>query len=238
MLKSIKERIKSSFANLPSVKEAKNRQINQVNLQLILSQLHLKQFIPYTTWTMSPTALLHILNYIKLNNPKYIVEFGSGISTILIGKLIAQENLDTKLISIDNDADWTLYINENLKKEAILESVANCYFVPLKVSFTFENKQIFWYDEKILKDILGDANVDFLIVDGPPGSYLNSRAGALIYFQDAIAKDKLTYIFDDTNRVEEFNIVEQLGKKNIHLNDYTLGGKKRKFDSLPLGLMK
>jgi len=239
MLKKVKKRIKQSIINLPNVDENRNRQINQTNLQILLSQIKLKSFIPYTTWSISPTALLHILNFIKINRPKYVVEFGSGISTIYMAKLINDENLDVKLVSIDHDEEWAKIINGDLLNENIPMDKAHSHFVPLKDNnYTFLDQSILWYDTDILDEIIGKNKVEFVVVDGPIGAIKNSRAGSLIYFEENIENEELSYIFDDTNRNDEKRIVDELGKNNSYFPDYTMGGKQHKFDPFPLGLLK
>lgn len=239
MLKKLIKRIKQSIINLPNVVENRDRQINQTNLQILLSQIKLNRFIPYTTWSISPTALLHILNFIKINRPKYIVEFGSGISTIYIAKLIKYENLDVRLVSIDHDEQWAQIINNDLLNEDIPLEMAQSFCVPLKNNgYSFLGKSILWYDSDILNEIIGENKVEFIIVDGPIGAIKYSRAGSLIYFKDKIENEELTYLFDDTNRDDEKRIVDKLGKNNSSFLDYTIGGKQHSFDPFPLGLLK
>src|SRR5690606_36365313 len=49
-------------------------------------------YLPFSGSSLRPFCLNHILNDIVINNRKHIIEFGSGISTILIGRLIKKNN--------------------------------------------------------------------------------------------------------------------------------------------------
>jgi hypothetical protein len=63
-------------------------------------------YLPQSQGSIDNHSLLIIINDILLHQRQSIIEFGSGISTILIGRLIRKNGLDTRLISVENDVRW------------------------------------------------------------------------------------------------------------------------------------
>jgi len=238
MLKRVKRRIKEAYTLFPSVQESKKRTTNHYSLSIIQSAFPTNNFLPLTTWAPSPTGLLHLLNHITINEPPLIVEFGSGFSTVIIGKLIKKNKLKSRLISFDNDSNWSDKVNSWLLTEEINANITSSYFAELKQELIYKNQSIFWYNTEKVKSVLQDTVPDLLIVDGPHGSYKNARAGALLFFQKQIEKQSLSYFYDDTDREEEFEIVNTIGANNNHFLDYTFGGKILQYGSIPISVMK
>src|SRR5690554_4806588 len=98
MMSSLKKKIKDFVDK--KVKEVKTHQSQSQQASLDYAQLSRlfpeSNFIPFTTWTISPSVILHILNDIVINNRSNIIEFGSGASTLYIAKLIQTLKLDTQ----------------------------------------------------------------------------------------------------------------------------------------------
>ncbi len=238
----MKNRIKSLFQGAVSleqmIRSAKNRGVNHYSFSVVSSFLPFKSFIPVTQWATSPTFLLHALNYIAINKPKIIVEFGSGVSTILISKLLMVNDIDCSFYSIDHDADWLDKVDNWLQLEEAKSTRCNLLCIPLEEEYAFKGRPIKWYKTSIITDVLANRQPDLLIIDGPPGALEYSRSGALIHFQSLVREGLVTYFFDDINRSEEKEIVETLGRDNMYFDTYALGGKKEFFDSRPISSVK
>src|SRR5690554_1898626 len=73
-------------------------------------------FIPFTTWSVSPSIILHILNDIVINKRCNIIEFGSGASTIYIARLIQTLKLDVKFFSVESNEEWLEFLNAELMR--------------------------------------------------------------------------------------------------------------------------
>lgn len=63
-------------------------------------------YIPFTNWAPGPEFLCHIANEICIRQRRTIVEFGSGVSTILMARLAKINALDVQIYSIDQNQDW------------------------------------------------------------------------------------------------------------------------------------
>jgi hypothetical protein len=223
--------------------KAENRraviEINHYSLTIINSFLPLHPFIPFTSWAISPTGLLHMLNYISIYKPKVIVEFGMGISTLYISRLIEQNKLDSVLYCIDHDADWVKQMEIWLKAAGV-EPYPHLIHAPLtEEGYSFRQRPIQWYDTRILDAQIPKEQVEFLVIDAPPHRLLYSRAGAFQYFSEQLAQGKANYFMDDANRQEEREILHHFGMNDTCFLDYAIGGKRpQPFDTTPVSLFK
>ncbi|WP_340066115.1 hypothetical protein [Ascidiimonas aurantiaca] len=167
-------------------------------------------FLPITSWSMAPSAIVFILNDILINKRKNIIEFGSGLSTVFIALLIEQHKLDIQFISIDNNEEWILHQNRILK-DLDCEKQVKFVYAPLNtVDQSIKLKtQHTWYETKPLFPFLSGPTWDLIIVDGPKGSLCDySRFSAIPFFKDHLS-DNFTVLLDDTNRKDEQIITEE-----------------------------
>lgn len=166
-------------------------------------------FVPFTGASLRPFCLNHIINDVLVNNRKNIIEFGSGISSILIGRLIKNNNLNATLISIEHDLKWRNVLRGYLNTEK-LEDVVEVLHLPLmNCKLSIENND--WYDIERLSDSLGDKVFDMVLIDGPPAweaSKGMARYPALPFIRDRLKKDFSIYL-DDANRQGESVIIKK-----------------------------
>ncbi|MFI1745061.1 hypothetical protein [Thalassobellus sediminis] len=95
-------------------------------------------YIPFTRGSLRPFCLNHIINDIIINDRKQIIEFGSGIAKILIGRLIKKNNLDATLTSIEHDLEWFKLLYKILSKENLNNVMRICYALIKKNSTSFD----------------------------------------------------------------------------------------------------
>jgi hypothetical protein len=160
-------------------------------------------FIPFTGASLRPFCLAHIINDIVINGRKHIMEFGSGISTVMIGRLIKMNKLDATLVSIEHDQAWVEVLNGLLAREDLHHCVRVAW-VPLATSDLVldANK---WYDTGILEGSLSSAAFDMVIVDGPPAWETGkgkARYPALPFVYDKLSERCSVYL-DDADRAGE-----------------------------------
>ena len=238
MLGSAKKLIQQSLLNSRPGNRRDVVAINNYSFNIINSFLRLHSFIPLSPWAVSPTGLLHVLNYISTYKPKVIVEFGMGSSTVYIAKLIEQNKLDSVLYSVDHDQLWIENVRAWLRTENI-EKCCRLIHAPLESSFSFNAHPVKWYDTRILDSHIPKSEVGFLVIDAPPGDLLYSRAGAFIHFSNEIQNGQVNYFLDDANRKEEMEILGLLGINNAFFLDYVIGGIwPQNFDTRPISLFK
>ncbi|KIC40151.1 hypothetical protein RA27_15065 [Ruegeria sp. ANG-R] len=115
----------------------------------------------WNVWSMPPDTLVQILEIIETRKPKLIVEFGSGISTIVIASKL--RDVGGKLISYEHDAEYAENVRHGLTERGLAG------FVDLRVRGITPTKFLEydhrWYDVDL--DEL-PKNADLVVVDGPP----------------------------------------------------------------------
>lgn len=169
-------------------------------------------YLPFTDSSLNFNALSVILNDIVINERKTIIEFGSGISTIIIAMLIKKNHLENvNFTSVEHDINWfnamqTILLKRNLSDYV---NLINADLVDSNISIN-NNK---WYDQEVLLEVLKNKSlkVDCLIVDGPPAYYAEvalSRYPALPFLLPFM-NEKCSIFLDDTNRKGEQIILEK-----------------------------
>ncbi len=168
-------------------------------------------FIPFTSWSISPSVILHILNDIVINKRSNIIEFGSGASTLYIARLIQTLKLDVKFYSVESSEEWIQAIKDELKRYG-LENVVTLIYAPLKEvpQKLSLNGQNIWYNTEEIKKILKDnKEIDLVIVDGPyGGSTPFARYSAIPFLVDRLSA-RFSVFLDDAGRDNEKEIVHK-----------------------------
>ena len=124
-------------------------------MQLIANLLPQKCYMPFTSYSMCPTLIAHVINDILLLNRSMIVEFGSGISTLVIARLISFHDLDAKLYSVDHDMSWHQNIARILEKEGLEKNVEliTAEIEPIQGPQDITGQ---WYNKTILNNVIND----------------------------------------------------------------------------------
>ncbi|MEL4455026.1 class I SAM-dependent methyltransferase [Lutimonas vermicola] len=168
-----------------------------------LSKINLG-FFPKSSYSLSPTTLLHVINEIIINDRSQILEIGSGISTLYLAKVIKDNNLDSTLLSLDEDEKWQQVIKENLKK-------IECeHLVTFKTASLKEGNYGYWYDDKIVSEFLCRKNYQFdlVLVDAPSTTVdKTARDGAIPFLtNNNLLSEEYVIFLDDTFREKEYKI--------------------------------
>ncbi len=165
--------------------------------------------LPITKSSISFFAIAMILNDIQINKRQNILEFGSGLSTILIARLIKKNNLSCKIYSIEHDSNWFGLLNATLKKENTSENVVSIH-APLSNSKKSKNN-LDWYNEDIISNSLPEKVLfDLVIIDGPPAhenSKSLSRYPSLPFVKNKLNKSYSVYL-DDASRKGEQRVIK------------------------------
>jgi len=171
------------------------------------------QLPPLRGWTASPDVLLRLHTHIMATQPRVVMEFGSGASTIVIADALRQ-NGSGKLISMEHSDHYGAQTLNTLKAEQLqgwvdlrvggLEPWEGAHLNP-----EHAEKPSHWYSQSLLADI---EQVDLLWVDGPPGATcLFSRYPALPALANKLSPHAEVWL-DDTIRQEEKDICEWWAK--------------------------
>ena len=160
----------------------------------------------YVSWSQSsvrPSALAYLLNDITVNRRRTIVEFGAGISTALIARLISAQP-GKSLISFEHDPDWCQFLNDRLEHKG-LDGVARVIYAPLRPCAGFPCE---WYDVEVVRAALEGLAIDCLFCDGPP-AYTQQRALARLPAVPTLAHSlsaRCAVFLDDAQRHGERRI--------------------------------
>lgn len=190
----------------------KNERLRRENIAVsqVHSLLNSGPYLPFNTGTIDSISMAAIFNDITLNNRKRIVELGSGVSTIMLARLIKKNGLsDTKLMSVDHKPEWTKLIRNMLEAEG-LDDLVTFVAAPLAES-TFSVDDNLWYDEGILETAFNEFghDIDCLIVDGPNASSAGNhraRYPALPYMFHRM-HEKCVVFLDNADRKGEQEIL-------------------------------
>lgn len=96
---------------------------SRIEEALAISQLSKLQrtYLPMTSSSMTPPALLFIANEIFINNRRKYIECGAGTSTIIAG--YAMEPCGGSVVSIEHDADWKSVMEAEIERHGLAEII-------------------------------------------------------------------------------------------------------------------
>ncbi len=167
------------------------------------------QHLAITKSSISFFALAMITNDIIINNRRTVIEFGSGLSTIIMARLVKMNNLPTKIYSVESDVKWFTLLNSILSKENTTEYVTTI-LAPLEKTGKSKN-DLKWYDENaISKQLPKDLLFDLVIIDGPPAHEKDkrlSRYPALPFISNKLNTNYSVYL-DDAGRIGETEVLK------------------------------
>ena len=182
--------------------------------------------LSFTPYSLNPNTILHLINEIQINSRRNIVEFGSGISTIILGKFIRDNNIEAKIVSIEDDKDWYNYIKSELIKYD-LEKIVSLHHCPLQDV----NNKTAWYNYQSVTDLMKIKKFDLVVVDGPSAKLgsdarkpvieliVNSLDKKFIIFLDDIRRTGESEILDgweDTLIKNNFKVIKQVLRSKVY----------------------
>lgn len=172
-------------------------------------------YLPWGAGVMRPAGLVTVCNDVVLSGRRRIVELGSGVSTVLLARLLTGRPPvgGFTLVAVEHDASWAQWVSEQLHREQTAVDVVVVH-APLR-PHPCAAEHLGWYDEAVLSDGLATAfgpdPVDLLLVDGPP-AYLPGRGlarlPALPVLLDRLAPGA-TVVLDDVERPGEQEVLRR-----------------------------
>jgi Methyltransferase domain len=169
---------------------------DDANAWQILSPLLVQGgYLPWTTGSMRPAGLVEVCNEIVHGDRTRIMECGTGVSTVLLARLLREREAGA-LTSLEHDPHWAALIEDQLRREH-LDETARVIHAPLHGDPP-------WYRLDEMPD-----EIDLLIVDGPPAfepGHGARRAPALAYFDGRLVLDAAV-ILDDVDRSGEQQVI-------------------------------
>lgn len=179
-----------------------------------------KPFLAFNSGAIRPLGLAHLLNEITINKREFVLEFGLGISTIVMARLAKENKINVKIYSVEHDPNWVEIINKQLIYEGL-----DTYVKIITAELSLNNKGVDWYNELKINEIIKDIKFDLIIIDGPP-AYSKSLELSRLPVNDYL-DGKLNHTFciliDDTNRIGEKKLVIDLKAKLTGSQTVTIG---------------
>jgi hypothetical protein len=175
------------------------------------------------SWALTPDAAAILAREIAIRRPNTIVELGSGVSTVMVGRLLQQMG-SGRLISLDHDAGWAEETRRNIVANG-LQDYVEVLDAPL-VKQQFDGKEFVWY--QVPEQVRQIEHIDMLTVDGPPQTTdvtVLARYPALPAFNSQFSEHAVIYI-DDAKRDTEQEMVNAWHQKYP-------GWKSRMIDTIP-----
>lgn len=172
-------------------------------------------------WPVSPDLGVYIIRLVEAGGFDVIVEFGSGVSTLLIA-LALQKAADphakggsTSFVSFDHLQSYLQQTQAQLHQAQLSESVQLVY-APLVETAGAQNNPSLYYDCQAtlqqLRQSIDKPNPKLLVfVDGPPAATGPlARFPAMPAIEQAFeGRAEVHYLMDDYIRQDERNIVDQ-----------------------------
>jgi predicted O-methyltransferase YrrM len=157
---------------------------------------------PTRGWAGSPDFLLKLVELVITESPEYVLELGSGVSSIVLG-LALNKFSKGQLVTIDHELVFAqktqkiIYVNN-------LSGTVDVNFCPL-IECQYQDSRWQWYD---LSRVQFNHSIDLLVVDGPPRKVQEkSRFLALTALIDKLSPEA-TIVLDDANRKNEKEVVK------------------------------
>lgn len=152
-----------------------------------------------TPYSASPDLLLVAAREILERRPRFVLELGSGVSTVILARIIRAHRLEVQFVSVEHDAEYLASIAQEIEREELKQHVSLLHspLTPLEI----EGYRGLWYRPADL--LSGSEKIGLLIVDGPPKRFgKNIRYPAVPVLKEKIAPDALI-LLDDTRRRPE-----------------------------------
>ena len=157
-------------------------------------------------WALTADAAVVLVREIALSRPRIIVEFGSGVSTLLIGRILKEAG-HGRLYSLDHDAHWAEQTRRHVRASG-LEDYVRVLDAPLTKQRVGDGEYS-WYD--VPDEVREVDQIDLLVVDGPPQAIDPQglpRYPALPTFYAQLSPAASVYV-DDAGRPRETEMVQR-----------------------------
>jgi hypothetical protein len=173
-------------------------QLANLGALVSLSPLRSLPVLPYSDMALDGIELNAVISYAMLNEPKCIVECGSGVSTVMLGNLLkARES--GHLYALEEDEGWCRLMLDLVRAQG-LDQYVTVYWAPVEGT---------WYARTVARKLIEEVErIDLLLVDGPQTKDVQSRYDALGYFRERLDASSVVMLHD-VNRAQESEILRR-----------------------------
>lgn len=180
---------------LRRVNESENELQSMINVRPLVDDILLQ----YGGWAMDAHLAETIARLLLQKRPQFVVECGSGSSTLLMASCLKRMNGHQRLVALDHEPKYASITRDMLEQQD-LDDWAEVRTVPLE-PWKIKGQELPWYGLDL--ETLPDQSIDLLIVDGPPGmGSTAARYPAVPVLQQHLS-DECIIVLDDGDRADE-----------------------------------
>jgi predicted O-methyltransferase YrrM len=151
--REVKKEVKQTFSQLEA-------------LQNLSAMLPTNDVLPATRgWAASPDLLMVLVDLVITERPSFVMECGSGASTLWLALAMRRFKIDGRIIALDHDPVFGGRTRDLLARHHVGD-LAEVRDAPLE-SFTLDGETYSWYAKSAWEDL---TRIDLLFVDGPPAT--------------------------------------------------------------------
>lgn len=151
-------------------------------------------------WAMTPSGLLWLVDYIVRMKPQRIVECGSGTTTLWMAMALERAG-SGHLVSLEHSSEFVTRTSDLLAQHGVADR-AEVRHAPL-VNTSTGRGDYSWYSVRP-RDV---AEIDLLVVDGPPGSTGPLARYPAIPMLGPMLAPHAVVVVDDVDRKDEQEMV-------------------------------
>lgn len=167
-------------------------------------------YVPWTSSALRPTTCEQVVNDIIINRRRVVVEFGAGVSSIVLACLDRELDLGLQLWAIEEDKEWLDEVSRR-----VASASPSTKFRPIHAKLdSYDSKDgglgsyvSRWYSRDALKAL--PESVDLLLCDGPTAFRRSTRLDRWPALPEMYKRlnRSCAVLLDDTNRKGEARIM-------------------------------
>lgn len=161
------------------------------------------------TWALAAPSIEFLVTEARRLRPKAVLEFGCGVSTIVLAWLMRElygTPSQPVVFSIEQSDDFLRTTETRLRTLGLMENVRLLHAPMMPQNICNISIACYRLPEAELAAFLGDARPDFVLIDGPAGSY-GSRFGT-VPLVHRFLQEKAAIYMDDALRDSELAIAD------------------------------
>ncbi len=183
-------------------------QLSEIRKLIELQPLIGDTFLPIGPWALAPGDLIRLVSTIQYERYESIVECGTGVSTIAIGRLLRQSGRG-HLYSLEEDKAWHDVMATALSNEGLGDFVTLLH-APLE---DYPDADAQWYSREQVAYIQARTqHIDLVLVDGPKSESTYARYQALPVFYSQLSQTSLI-VLDDSRRPNERAVLDRWNRR-------------------------
>ncbi len=156
----------------------------------------------------SGRAIAHLFGAVR---PRGVLEFGSGVSTIVFAALAQTCGIDTRIVSIEENPDYAESTRQLLQRHGLAERASVIVAPVADCCFDGWRGSTYRPSDRAVENAFGTVQPDFVFIDGPASWLLrrgDCRFGTLLLARRWLAESSFL-VADDAFRRRERSILKR-----------------------------